>query len=207
MSIPVLPETSAKADLALRGMFAARKRVFVDLLRWDLPVLIDKYEIDQFDTPDAVYLVLTDRDGAHRASARLLRTDRDHLLGELFPQLCKGEVPSGSQTREITRFCIEPRLSREERRTARNQLVTALVEYALQSDISVYTAVADVAWFRQISAFGWKCDALGPVQKVDGECLVALRIEIDLGTPHDLAATGIYCTSTFQAAVAGGVQW
>ena len=38
-------------------MFEARKRVFVDLLKWDVPVLDDAYEIDQFDTPDASYLV------------------------------------------------------------------------------------------------------------------------------------------------------
>ncbi len=34
------------ADPALRVMFEARKRVFVDLLKWDVPVLEDAYEID-----------------------------------------------------------------------------------------------------------------------------------------------------------------
>ena len=40
-------------DRLLRTMFEARKRVFVDLLKWDVPVLEGAYEIDQFDTREA----------------------------------------------------------------------------------------------------------------------------------------------------------
>src|SRR5690554_3010471 len=73
-----------KSDPALRSMFEARKKVFVDLLKWDLPVLDGRFEVDQFDTPEAVYLVLTDESANHRASARLLRTDRSHILALLW---------------------------------------------------------------------------------------------------------------------------
>lgn len=69
----------------LRRMFAARKEVFVDLLRWNVPVVDDRFELDQFDDGDARYLVVTDAAGGHRASARLLPTTRPHLLGTLFP--------------------------------------------------------------------------------------------------------------------------
>ena len=43
--------------LALRPMFEDRKRLFVDLLGWHVPVFAETYEIDQFDTPDSVYVV------------------------------------------------------------------------------------------------------------------------------------------------------
>jgi acyl-homoserine lactone synthase len=56
-----------------RSMFEERKRVFVDLLRWDVPVIAGRYEIDQFDNDRAVYIVVTGDDGEHRASARLRR--------------------------------------------------------------------------------------------------------------------------------------
>src|SRR3546814_5947244 len=39
----------ARGDAAMRAMFAARKEVFIDLLKWDLPVLAGAYELDQFD--------------------------------------------------------------------------------------------------------------------------------------------------------------
>ncbi len=187
-------------DAVLRAMFEARKRVFVDLLKWDVPVLADAYELDQFDNPDANYLILVDRDNRHRASARLLRTDRPHILGGLYPSLCDDRVPSGLDVREITRFCIEPTLTRPERRAARNQLVTALVDHALAAGLSGYTAVAGATWFGQIMAFGWRCRALGPLTRVGGERLVALAIDIGTDTPALLAGNGIYCKSTYQHA-------
>lgn len=189
---------SSPSDAAIRAMFEARKRVFVDLLKWDVPVLADSYELDQFDNPDADYLILADREDGHRASARLLRTDRPHILGELYPFLSEGPVPSDSAVREITRFCIEPGLTRSERRTARNQLVTALVDHAITTGLLGYTAVAGASWFRQIMGFGWRCRALGPQSTIGGGRLVALAIDIDGDTPALLAANGIYCRSWYQ---------
>lgn len=177
---------------ALRAMFEARKRVFVDLLKWDVPVIAGRFEVDQFDTGDATYLILTGKDGEHRASARLLRSDRPHILADLFPGLCGGKVPRGAHIREITRFCIEPRLPRIERRAARNQLVTALTEHAITHGIESFTAVARNSWCRQIEGFGWTCRRLGACLHHGGETLVALEILIDQDTPAALAETGIY---------------
>lgn len=201
-----LTSAASSSDAAVRNMFEARKRVFVDLLKWDVPVLNDRYEIDQFDTPHADYVILTGDNLSHRASARLLRTDCAHILGELFPVLCDADVPSGTHTREITRFCIEPTLSRKDRRIARDQLVTALVQHALAKGVTDYTAVANLAWYRQIADFGWKCRALGAARHIRGECLLALHIEIDAQTPADLAATGIFTPSDFFVADAGAMQ-
>ncbi len=39
----------AMENRLFRSMFEERKRVFVDLLRWDVPVVAGRYEIDQFD--------------------------------------------------------------------------------------------------------------------------------------------------------------
>ena len=41
----------------LQSMFADRKRLFVDLFRWDVPVVDDQYEIDQFDNDHTIYLI------------------------------------------------------------------------------------------------------------------------------------------------------
>ena len=195
-----------KSDPALRSMFEARKRVFVDLLKWDVPVLDGRFEVDQFDTPEAVYLVLADESANHRASARLLRTDRSHILGQLFPSLCEGTIPSGLQTLEITRFCIDPALCRTQRRRTRNELVSALVDHALRWNITDYTAVANIQWFRQISRFGWKCRALGPPRSIGTETLIALHIEIDDQTIPQLQDSGIYSPSRYQSTEMAALQ-
>ncbi|QSR19304.1 acyl-homoserine-lactone synthase [Novosphingobium sp. KA1] len=175
----------------LRNMFEARKRVFIDLLRWDLPVLAGRFELDQFDNEAAMYVVLSDKHGAHRASARLLPTTQSHILDSLFPALCDEAIPQGPTTMEITRFCLERRLPAAERREARNELVHALVAFALANGIERYTGVADLPWLRQILTFGWRCRPLGVPKIVDSKTLGAMLIEIDEDTPTLLERAGI----------------
>lgn len=180
-----------ESDQALRAMFRARKSVFVDLLKWDVPVLDGAYEMDQFDDVHATYLILADDDGRHLGSARLLPTVRPHILGELYPELCHAAVPQGSEIFEVTRFCLDRGLTAAGRRIVRDTLVNGLVEHALACGIAAYSAVAEIGWFQQILAFGWRCNPLGLPRMMDGRMLAALRIEITHETPGLLAAAGI----------------
>lgn len=47
-------ENKSKFEQELASMFAERKRIFVDLLKWKIPVTNDRYEIDQFDDDVAI---------------------------------------------------------------------------------------------------------------------------------------------------------
>ncbi len=178
-------------DGVLRAMFAARKSVFVDLLKWDVPVVAGTYEMDRFDDAHATYLVLTDAGGAHLGSARLLRTDRPHILGSFYSELCANGAPCGPRVQEVTRFCLDRRLKAAERREVRDTLVSALANHALATGIEAYSAIAQIGWFQQILAFGWCCRPLGLPRHCDGAMLAALRIEIDADTPARLRAAGI----------------
>lgn len=176
----------------LREMFEARKRVFVDLLKWDVPVLEGRYEVDQFDDEHAVYLIVQDARGGHAGSARLLRTTRPHILDTLFPGLCASPPPCAPDILEITRFCLGREQNARERLETRNILVSALVHYALETGVTAYTGVAEMGWLQQILAFGWRCRPLGLPRIVDGTPLGALRIDISDETPALLAASGIH---------------
>ena len=182
-------------DEILRAMFAARKRVFVDLLGWDVPVLDGYYEIDQFDDPNATYLIISDASGRHLGSARLLETVRPHILDTLFPHLCDHAIPRGHHVREITRFCLDRNQTARQRRETRNQLISALVDHALANNISTYTGVAEMAWFQQILAFGWRCRSLGRSHGEGASGLAALRIDIGEDTIERLTSSGIYPVS------------
>lgn len=175
----------------LRAMFAARKSVFVDLLKWEVPVLAGRFEIDQFDTPDAQYLVLADRDGAHLGSARLLPTIYPHIIDSFYRCLCGSDLPRGSTVFEITRFCLDRSLKAPERHRVRNALVRALADHAVTNAIEAYIAIAETGWARQILEFGWRAQPLGPPRIVSGVELMGLRIEIDAETPRLLAHKGI----------------
>lgn len=176
----------------LREMLSARRRVFVDLLRWDVPVVDGRYELDRFDDEHATYLIVLDGDGRHAGSARLLRTTRPHILDTLFSSLCAEQPPRGPKALEITRFCLDTRFTARQRLEIRNRLVSALVAYALANDIETYSGVAEIGWLQQILAFGWRCRPLGLPLRIDGRMLGALSIDISAETPRLLEASGIH---------------
>lgn len=182
----------------LRMMFEARKHVFVDLLKWDVPVVDGRFELDQFDDEHAVYLIVADRDGMHLGSARLLKTTRPHILDTLFPELCAIAAPRGPEVLEITRFCLGRNQTSRDRLQTRNRLVAAIVDYALTAGVSTYTGVAELGWLQQILAFGWRCRPLGLPQTIQGKLLGALRIDINSDTPGLLAGNGIYEPQQFE---------
>lgn len=175
----------------LRAMFEDRKSVFVDLLKWDLAVLEGRFELDEFDDEHATYLIVADQNGDHLGSARLLPTVRRHILRDLFGQLCAAPPPAGEHVFEITRFCLSRRQDAAARRRTRDQLVSALAAYALETNIQTYTGVAEIAWLQQILAFGWRCRPLGAPIRFDCGMIGALAIEITAETPSLLAANGI----------------
>lgn len=182
----------------LDDMHRERKRVFVDILKWTVPVIDGEYERDEFDTPDAIYLVDTDADGLHLGSFRLLRTDRPHLLGDRFAFLCDGAVPTGSTILEITRGCLSPDLRAGERLRLRNRLISAALDYGLSQGVTAFTCVADSGWLAQILAMGWDCRLLGNPQAIDGTTTGAIQIQLDADTPRILAETGIYSASSLK---------
>jgi acyl-homoserine lactone synthase len=180
------------SDRALRSMFEDRKCVFVDLLKWNVPVLDGRFEVDQFDDAHATYLIVVDEAGDHLGSARLLPTTRPHILSALFAGLCESPPPTGPEVMEITRFCLSRRHKAARRRQTRNRLVSALAHYALETGIRTYTGVAELGWLQQILAFGWDCRPLGVPARLECGTVGALAIEIGPETPGRLAANGIW---------------
>ncbi len=160
-------------------MHADRKRVFVDMLKWDVPH-DGTFEKDQYDTDFADYLILRDAHTAeHRGSVRLLPTTGPHILGEVFPFLCEGRVPRGPKVREITRLVVSPSVRRTERVTTRNMLGRSMIEFGLMQGIEHYTAVCEIGFLSQLLAAGWRIDPLGMPQMVAGSLIGAVLIHVE----------------------------
>lgn len=195
----------ALTDPAHVGMFEDRKRLFVDLMRWDVPVTPEGHEIDQFDGESAVYILDTDADGRHLGSLRLLPTMGPHILGDLFPRLALGGVPTGADTLEITRLCLPTRLGAARRLHVRNRLISAMVDLCLMTGIRELTGVVRPGFRDQVLAMGWDAEALGPIMEIDGMPLGAFCIDLDGDTPYRLGLNGIY-TATGAAPIVQAVS-
>jgi acyl-homoserine lactone synthase len=176
----------------LRSMFADRKRLFVDLFQWDVPVVDGEYEIDQFDTPAAVYIVISDGLGEHAASLRLLPTARAHMIDTLFADLCPIGIPASDTTWESTRLCLPQRHGAGRRRELRNMLISAMVDWALDHGIECYTGVLPASFRKEVLAMGWRAEPLGPEMRMPGGPVGAFMVHIDAQTPERLRWTGTY---------------
>ncbi|MEZ5655378.1 MAG: acyl-homoserine-lactone synthase [Sphingobium sp.] len=186
---------SAGCQSLLQSMFADRKRLFVDLFHWDVPVVDGQYEIDQFDTANAVYIVISE-DGEHLASLRLLPTRRPHMLDTLFPHLCPVGVPVGNKIWESTRLCLPQRHGATGRKTLRNRLISAMADLALERGIERYTGVLPDPFRKEVLAMGWRAEPLGPAVPMPGGPVGSFAVNIDTDTPERLGWTGTYTGKT-----------
>jgi len=179
--------TSANKDryaALVDGMFRDRKRVFVDRLKWDIPVVDGVYEKDQYDTADAIYLIVDDPNtGRHRGSVRLLPTSGPHMLKDIFPQLCEGEVPVGADIWEATRICTSPDLEGIDPKEVRRLIYIASFEFALLYGVSRMTMLTHMEYLSRLLAFGWECRPLGLPQDYHGQKLGAIEFSV---TPASL---------------------
>ena len=179
----------------LDSMFADRKRLFVDLFRWDIPVDDEQYEIDQYDTAAAVYIIAADDEGTHEASLRLMPTTGPHMLAALFSHLCPLGVPTGPDTWETTRLCLPQRHGAARRRELRNRLFSAAIDFALERQITRLTGLIPEAFRRELLAMGWRAEPLGPAVHLSGDLAGAFMVHIGTDTPARLAWTGVYTPS------------
>lgn len=151
------------------------------------------FDRDEYDDKFAEYLAVRDPLTNRRmGSLRLLQTDRPHILGSVFPDLCERPAPSGPAIREVTQLCLSPALDLRERRLVSRQLATALVEYGLLTGITTYTTVMELIWSRQLTSMGWDCEPLGLGRPVGDTLLGAFQVHIDASTVGGLRAAGCY---------------
>jgi N-acyl-L-homoserine lactone synthetase len=181
------------------SMYRDRKRVFIDRLRWNLQSADGEREIDQFDTSDAVYVIEADAAHNHLASLRLLPTTKPHLMSEVFPFLCEGEVPRGPGIWELTRLCIRPDLPKPEQRRLCGIVWHGALQYAFAAGIRKFTGVTHVQFLSTVLASGLQVDPLGLPQSYAGATIGAhlvhfgvedmRREERKLGLPAAVAAS------------------
>ena len=163
----------------LDTMFRDRKRVFVDRLKWNVPVVDGVYEKDQFDTEDATYIVCADpQSGDHQASLRLIPSLKPHMLRDVFHTLCEDGVPIGPDIWEMTRICLSPSLARGEARQAFGRIWLGALEFGIDQGVAVMTGLTHGPMFSNILAAGIDIEPLGPTQLFEGLPYAALQTRI-----------------------------
>jgi N-acyl-L-homoserine lactone synthetase len=150
-------------------MHRHRHRIFAELMGWKALESPDGLDIDEFDTPNATYLVAIDN-GVVRGSLRLIPSWRPHMLKTLFRSYVEGDPPAGPGVWEWTRHAPgDPAFGREKNHQVRFLLNIAVYEFAASRGIDTFTGIADCQIVPRMIDLGWKVDPIGlPVNYGEG---------------------------------------
>ncbi|WP_455271462.1 acyl-homoserine-lactone synthase [Rhizobium herbae] len=165
------------------AMFQLRKRVFHDLLKWDVSVR-GNWEIDHYDDANPLYVLsYSDQTGRLRGALRLLPTLGPNMLDDTFPILLgtNPQVRSASVW-ESSRFCIDPTISQDRGSNqvtiAAAELMCGVGELGLSSGLSHIVTVTDVFLERMFRRMGCPGERIGEPQRIGSVYAVAVAWEV-----------------------------
>lgn len=168
----------------LDAMFKLRKRVFHDLLGWDVTVKGD-WEIDHYDDANPVYVLSYSPDGSLlRGALRLLPTLGPNMLDDTFPQLLGGrpEIRSAAIW-ESSRFCVEPEISQNRASNqvtiAAAELMCGVGEIGIASGLTHIVTVTDVFLERMFRRMGCPGERIGDPLRIGSVQAVAIAWEVN----------------------------
>lgn len=166
---------------ALHDMYHLRHRIFVERMGWEALRKDDRLEKDQFDTDDAMYLLLTQDDGTVIGTHRMLPTTRPHLFSDVFSKACavKG-VQRGEKILELTRTCVdEELLDRKATELARKRIMVGLFEFCLRAGYEQVTIFTPTDLLFRYLLIGIDIKPLGMPMDIDGNKQVAVIVTVD----------------------------
>lgn len=187
-------ETMHRHGSAFPDLLKLRYSLFICEMDYAVPSYKDM-EYDQYDTPAAVYVVWRDEEGRVRGGRRLVPTCVPYMIKDLWGEAISGiKIPESPDIWEATRVVLDARLSGEQRKRARGELMCSILEFALTMGISAYIGVAEPEfWKFTFDRFGWQPEKIGPETTIRSrssepyreECIQACRMPV---SPEILAA-------------------
>lgn len=163
----------------LEQNYRLRHKIFVDRLGWEELRKPDNRDVDEYDNPNATYLLLID-EGNVVGGARLSPLTTPTLLMDKFSGLISRELPGPLDTGlDWTRHYVAPNTRSPGRLTPEAAtLYAAVMEHALHRGVKYFTFVSWLSMVELLTSFNWKVDILGLPKKVAGAMTVAATIEV-----------------------------
>lgn len=182
-------------------MFNHRKLVFHDQKGWDVKLVDNEFEIDEYDRNDTVYLMSLDEQNNLVGSIRLLSTQEPHMLSGPFRSMFPDVGFATPLIWEATRFVmlgdksVQPNLVS----TAACEILLGMCRFALNHGVDHITAVYDAGMARLYRRCGLSNIELGRYRtEAHGTVFVGLWEISEALEASILAATGLEKTTPRQ---------
>ncbi|MCR8827653.1 acyl-homoserine-lactone synthase [Pseudosulfitobacter koreensis] len=174
----------------------ARKRVFIDQKRWDLPQT-DGMEFDQYDTPQSSAVVVHEF-GRVLAGVRLLPTTahcgcytymlkdaQRGLLPDIPQKVLYETAPVAPHVIEATRLFITPDVTAERRMIVQMQLMQAMASSASAQGAKFVIGIVPAIFQRWMTRLGFSAVPMGPKLNIDGDNTQAAIMNVSSAVSWD----------------------
>lgn len=105
--IEIIQAGQAGKTKSLIEMHRVRKLIFKDRMGWDIDITKDGLEIDDFDLPETVYILVRDDKGRVAGVWRMLPTTSPSMIRKIWPEFLKNfPMPVDDNVWELSRFGV-----------------------------------------------------------------------------------------------------
>ncbi len=196
--IEIIQTGQAGKTEMLFDMHRLRKRVFKDRLQWDVTVNAQGLEIDQFDTPEAVYLLHLNAARRVTGSWRLLSCAGPTMLRDIWPEYLKDlHMPARGDCIEVSRFAVDCPADNlqqviTETQQAIGEMFCALTEFCMRIGVRYVYTLYDARIEKVINKIDCTPQSVSETLPIDGMACQAGIFKTDTDMLQRLrAATGI----------------
>lgn len=162
----------------LEDYFRLRHRIYVDERRWTELARPDGREIDQFDTPDTIYLMAMEGSrvvGSHR----LVPTNGPTLMSDVFPELALRSLVRSPFAYELSRvFVVRDRRGDHAQPRVESVIMAGTMEFGLIEGLTLFTIVMETWWLPRFQELGWNPRPLGVPVDINGMSCIGVSINV-----------------------------
>ena len=145
--IEIVQAGQAGKTNSLIEMHKVRKLIFKDRMGWDVSINKQGLEIDEFDLPETVYILVRDSEGRVAGVWRMLPSSSPSMIREIWPDfLTNFDMKINDSVWELSRFGVHSYKQSDLRENIRNvskitaQLIVALLKVCSMTGIeNIYT--------------------------------------------------------------------
>jgi len=187
--IPKLTSEIGPIKIAAADLFRFRFGIFKEKLGWDVPTSQDQFEVDEYDGPQATYLMARSQ-ARIIGCMRLLPTTSPYMLKDTFPQLLDGAAaPVDPEIWEVSRFaCVEQnaelnaKLNHGGISASSMALMQSAIRIAIDKKLKGYVIVTTTSFERLLKRMGLDVARYGAARHIGKELTVAFFLPINKKT-------------------------
>ena len=171
---------------SLIDMHKVRKLIFKDKMQWDVAISKEGLEIDNYDLPETVYILV--RDNKNRVSGvwRMLPSSSPSMIKDIWPEFLENfPMHTGNDVWELSRFGVHT-YADSPKEHVRNvnqitaKLIIALLKICTMTEINNVYTMYNTQIGRAVGKIGFFASETSDALPIMGKPSVVGRIKTDI---------------------------